>query len=302
LKHSRDRFPSEWSITSYLANQKNRVESRLAQLPLRSGKTTKAKQAMRYAIDSPGKRFRPLLLISTADIYQRGHSDIVLDAAVAVECIHTASLVFDDLPSMDDASLRRGRETTHRLYGEEQAILAGMSLIAEANMLLAAHTKDRKMQRKKLECLFLLNESFSIEGLSGGQSDDLLKKPDLNFQELEYIHAKKTGSLFVACTELAAVLCDANEMERSCLVSFSKNLGLAFQIQDDLLDEVDSSEIGKDQGQDLDKTTFLTIFGREKCVALYEDLIDVALKNLQPFGSSAAHLVELTQIIRARKK
>ena len=301
IKPFRNQFPSEWSIQQYLASQKKRVEDRIAKLPLGQGKATKAKEAMAYALNSPGKRFRPLLLLATTDIYQKGHLEIVLDAAVAVECIHTASLVFDDLPSMDNANLRRGRETTHRVFGEDQAILAGMSLIAEANMLLSKFATEKKFWKKHLECLHILNESFSLEGLSGGQSDDLLKKADLGFQELEYIHAKKTGSLFVACTELASVLSDASPKERQCLNAFSKNLGLAFQIQDDLLDTADTAQTGKDQGQDRDRTTFVTIFGKKEATAIYEELIDVALRSLTPFGDAAHHLHQLTAIIRQRQ-
>ncbi len=293
--------PSDWSIKGYLLEQKTRIETRLRQLPLAAGKTTRVREALAYALDSPGKRFRPLLLIATADIYRKGRLDLILDAAVAVECIHTASLIFDDLPSMDDAQLRRGRPTTHTRFGEGQATLAGMCLIGEANQLLAQHFKHRKaLVQKKLEALWLLNGSFSIEGLSGGQSDDLLNKASLSFAELEYIHAKKTGSLFVACAEIAAVLCDASSKERSWLIAYAKNLGLAFQIQDDLLDLADSSLTGKDQGKDQGKTTFVDIFGAEKCQQLYMDLIDVALQNLLPFGSSALHLLELTKVIQSR--
>ena len=294
--------PADWTVQGYLGQQKKRVEARLAQLPLGSGKSTKAKEAMVYALQTPGKRFRPLLTIACADIYRMGHLDLVLDAAVAVECIHTSSLLFDDLPNMDDAKMRRGRATTHTIYGEDQAILAGMSLIGEANMLLAGQFKDRKSQlARKLECVHVLNASYAIEGLSGGQSDDLLNKASLSFEELEYIHSKKTGSLFVACVEIAAILSDAKEQERKWLKSYARSLGLAFQIQDDLLDLLDSSETGKDKGKDEGKTTFVTIFGGDECKRIYNRLIDVALENLVPFGSSANHLVELTRIIQTRK-
>ncbi len=295
-------FPADWNVRGYLAQHKERVETRLAQLPLSPGKKTKAREAMVYALQTPGKRFRPLLTIACADIYRKGQMDLVLDCAVAIECIHTSSLLFDDLPSMDDAKMRRGRATTHTIYGEEQAILAGMSLIGEANLLLSQQFKDRKSNmQKKLECVRVLNASYAIEGLSGGQSDDLLNKSSLTFEELEYIHAKKTGALFVACVEMAAILCDATASERRWLASYARNLGLAFQIQDDLLDLLDSSETGKDQGKDADKTTFVSIFGEEECKRIYNRLIEVALENLSPFGAGASHLVELTRIIQKRK-
>lgn len=177
-----------------------------------------------------------------------------------------------------------------------------MCLIAEANLLISQGFENRKaLISKKLECIQLLNRSYSIEGLSGGQSDDLLNKSQPGFKELEYIHAKKTGSLFVACLEIGAVLGGATQNERQWLVDYGRNLGLAFQIQDDLLDLDDSSVTGKDQGKDEGKTTFVTLFGGDKCKRLYSDLIDVSLQNLEPFGKAAEHLVALTQIIRARK-
>ncbi len=301
MNFAKIKYPTGWNIKNYLARQKERVEHRLAQLPLIKGKPTRVREAMRYALDSPGKRFRPLLTIATADIYRQGQEELVLDSAAAIECIHTASLLLDDLPSMDDAKLRRGRATTHTIYGEDQAILACMSLIAEANQLLSRSFKDKKsMLQKKLECLYLLNGSFSLEGLSGGQSDDLLNQTSLTFEELEYIHAKKTGTLFITCVEIPAVLGDATGSERHWLRSFAKNLGLAFQIQDDLLDLSDSDTTGKDQFKDRNKTTFVNIFGAGKCKQLYTELIEVALKNLEPFGQAAFHLHELTGIIQKR--
>ena len=294
--------PKDWDIRTYLIAQKARVETRLAQLPITAGKPTIALEAMNYALSMKGKRFRPLLTLATADIYQASDKPEVLDAAVAIECIHTASLLFDDLPCMDDATLRRGQKTAHLLYGEAQAVLAGMSLIAEANLLLTGDAKGRKAQlARQLECVSLLNASFSSDGLSGGQSDDLLNKTHLEMSEIEYIHAKKTGALFIATTEIAAVLCGATADERHRLRSFAKNLGLAFQIQDDLLDLVDSETTGKDQGKDAGKTTFVNLMGTEKSTHLYNELIEVALENLKPFGRAAHHLVELSRVIQSRK-
>ncbi len=299
---AKPKYPKGWNLKTYLAEQKTRVENRLAELPLARGKLTRAREALRYALDAPGKRFRPLLTLATADIYQRGHLDEVLDCAAAVECVHTASLLFDDLPCMDDAGLRRGRQTAHRVFGEDQAILAGLSLIGEANQLvLRAFSSRKSRMQKKLECLAILNASYSVEGLSGGQSDDLLNKSALTLEEVEYIHAKKTGTLFIACMEMGAVLGNASAQERRWLRSYAKNLGLAFQIQDDLLDLESSAITGKDQYLDKEKTTFVKLVGAEKCRELYLTLVNVALKNLEPFGDAAFHLLELTRMIQQRR-
>lgn len=298
-----NRPPKDWNLKAYLKEHGMRVEKRLRGLPLVKGRTTRALEAMQYALSVPGKRFRPLLMIATADIYRLGHDERILDAACAIECVHTASLIFDDLPCMDDASLRRGQPPTHLKYGEDQAILAAMCLIAEANNLIAQHHKGGKTALKQgMEAIYCLNESFSADGLSGGQSDDLLNKSVLTMEELEYIHAKKTGALFIACTQIAGILCRASSREQQWLESFAKNLGLAFQIQDDLLDLESSDVTGKDSGADEEKTTFLDLFGPERCKQLYEDLIQVALQNLTPFGDAAFHLRALTAMIQARGK
>jgi len=269
---------------------------------LLGSKATVAREALTYALQTPGKRFRALLTIAVADIYRKGDDPLVLDAGVAVECLHTASLILDDLPSMDDASLRRGQPPTHHVYGEGQAILAALSLIAEANHLVASFKGERKsLMRKKLACLQSMSSAISLEGLSGGQSDDLCEKKDLTLEELEYIHAKKTGALFLACVEVAAILGDAPASERDWLQAYARNLGLAFQIRDDLLDQESTSRVtGKDVNLDAAKTTFVDIAGVKKCRELHQSLMTVALKNLEPFGKAARHLVALTQIIRDR--
>ena len=292
----------DFDIVRYLKGHRRRVEERLATLPLSGTEhETEALKALKYALATKGKRFRPLLTLAVADVYRRGDDPMILDCAVAVECIHTASLIFDDLPCMDDATMRRGRETPHRVYGEGQAVLAGMSLIAEANRLITRFPTTRKaMLRKKLACLDVLNASFDLGGLSGGQSDDLLNRSDLTVEEVEYIHAKKTGSLFIACVELAAILCDAPDNERHWLCAYAKNLGLAFQIRDDLLDVDENAETGKDHGLDRGKTTFVDLAGVVRCKRLYENLMDVCLSNLAPFGAAAGHLVQLTEVIRSR--
>jgi len=294
-------LPPEWSIQGYLSEQRTRVDAVLARLPRQIDKETEASAALRYALAAPGKRFRPLLTLAAADIYKAGHAQAVLDCAVAIECIHTASLILDDLPCMDDAGLRRGLEPTHLRFGEEQAILAALALVSEANALVIGQPGARKPSpRERLACLAVLNGSFSLSGLCGGQSEDLLAKSSLTLADLEAIHARKTGALFIACSEIAAILGGANANERKWLKAYAKNLGLAFQIQDDLLDRGDPAITGKDRNSDAGKTTFLDLLGEARCRDLYRALIDTALKNLAPFGSAAFHLVALTDIIRER--
>lgn len=291
------------NIGAYLKESRRRVEERLNAVAGASAeRDTLARKALRYAVETPGKRFRPLLVLAAADVYRRGDEDTVLDCAAAVEFVHTASLIFDDLPCMDDAHLRRGRETPHRIFGEGQAVLAGLSLIAAANRLITALPGERKgMLRKKVALVDVLNRAYSLEGLSGGQSDDLLNRKDLSLENLEFIHAKKTGALFIACVELACILCDAPKAEAAMLCNYAKNLGLAFQIRDDLLDLESSDVSGKDSGLDAEKVTFVDLAGVDKCREIYEALMEAAMRNLAPFGAAAGHLVDLTNVIRARK-
>ncbi len=291
-------FPKEWSLQVYLEQSKREVEARLSQLPLLSSRHTPAGEAMRYALATPGKRFRALMVIATADIFEKGSDAVVMGAALAVESIHLASLILDDLPCMDDASLRRGQPTLHTRVGEADAILAAMALVAEAHHQLRGDLAQRRSEMKKLNRMSqVLTHAYSLDGLSGGQSDDLQDRPDLDLAALELIHAKKTGTLFTASVELACIWCGARAREQEQLVSYAKNLGLAFQIKDDLLDREDSKQTGKDSAKDTHKTTFVSLLGAKACHELYSELMEAALAQLKPLGDGARHIRELTHAI-----
>ena len=295
-------LPSNWSVKDYLAKQGQLIEQRLASLPLLADDDTVAKSAMTFALGSRGKRFRPLLVIAAADIYRLGQEPVAIDAGCAIECLHTASLILDDLPCMDDARLRRGRVTTHLKFGEDQAILAAMALIAEADRVLGARMSTRRSAQKMLHQLRdVLHRSYSLAGLCGGQSEDLLDRKDLSLEDLEFIHAKKTGALFIACVEMAAIIGNANAVERQWLIAYAKNLGLAFQVQDDILDVSGSGDIGKDRDQDKSKTSFVDLIGLTESRRLCDSLMQTALAHLEQFREAASHLRALTEVIWNRK-
>jgi len=295
--------PANWSVEAYLVKNIEILEARLRQLPLMVDGETRAGRAARYALGSPGKRFRPLLVMAAADIYRMGQLPLTIDAGCAIECLHTASLILDDLPCMDDARMRRGLATTHVEFGEDQAILAAMALIAEADHVVTTRTPARRGNLKKLNLIRgVLHRSYALSGLCGGQSEDLLDRRDLSLEQLEFIHAKKTGSLFIACVEMAGIIGGATGVERDWLVSYAKNLGLAFQIRDDILDASSSASTGKDRNQDWAKTRFVDLIGMDESERLYDSLMGNAMAHLQQFQEAAFHLRELTGVIWKREK
>jgi geranylgeranyl diphosphate synthase type II len=264
---------------------------------------------MRYAALAPGKRLRPILTLATAGMFG-SDDDAVLDVACAVELVHACSLVLDDLPSMDDAKLRRGRRTTHLEFGEDTAILAafallnrGYSLVAEAALRLAPSRYSTS------DLLHHLTAAVGTAGLVGGQALDLATgrgasgrgadPRSASLSDLESIHSRKTGSLFVAAAELGAMSADARRKDLEAIASFAKNLGLAFQIEDDLVDATaTSAESGKDERQDVDRANFVALLGIDGAAALADELLDFADASLAPFGRKADPLRSLAATVR----
>ncbi|MGE7138411.1 (2E,6E)-farnesyl diphosphate synthase [Luteibacter sp. NPDC031894] len=255
-------------------------------------------RAMRYAVLSGGKRLRPLF------VYAAGHAlgcdGAVLDApACAVEIIHAYSLVHDDLPAMDDDALRRGRPTCHIVFGEAMAILAGDALQALAFEILATASGDDDVQRQ-IAMLRALGAACGAEGMAGGQAFDLAGVGrKLSLEELERMHAYKTGALIRASIRLGALAAgcgDAGMLER--LDRYGHAVGLAFQVRDDILDvEGESAVIGKTAGKDAaaDKPTFPSILGLEASRARLANLVDEALQAIAPLGDRGEWLAELAR-------
>jgi geranylgeranyl pyrophosphate synthase len=290
-------LPSGWTLSAYLQTQRRRIQQALTHLPVATPLPCPARQALQHGIDAGGKRFRPLMVLACADLYQQGHRQEMLQAALAVECIHCASVMLDDLPCMDDARLRRGTPTTHRVFGEAQTILAAMALVAQANLMLLGMAGKKQ---SILACLERLNQALGLQGLCAGQSLDLAAASEFDLSTLEGIHAYKTGALFLACVQLPCLLAGAPAREVAWLSAYARNLGLAFQVKDDLLDEAPSSLTGKDAHQDGKRRNFVHLLGRPAAEQLHEALMNAALDQLEPFGSACFHLRELTKHIRDR--
>lgn len=233
-------------------------------LPLPEGQPGQLHSAMRYSSIGAGKRFRAALVYATGT--SLGTSEAALDVpACAVELVHAFSLVHDDLPAMDDDNLRRGKPTCHRAFDEATAILAGDALQTQAFEILASGLELNVTPNERLEMLALLARASGAAGLAGGQAIDLQATTvDASLDTVERMHALKTGSLIRASVSLGALASSASAEILTTLDQFAQNLGLAYQVIDDVLDDtVDTPVLGKDSGsdRDADKPTYLSILG-----------------------------------------
>ena len=257
---------------------------------------------MHYALTGPGKRIRPVLTLAVAELFGQRAAP-VLDLACAVEMVHACSLILDDLPAMDDAHLRRGRPTVHLEFGEDVALLAALALLNRAYALAAEGAHRLSLGRYTSEdMIHHLAAAIGSGGLIGGQALDLASRPEeLDLELLEYIHSHKTGALFMAAGELGAMAADARRKELEVISRFAKNLGLAFQISDDLLDVLSTpEETGKDVGQDAAKVTFVKLLGVDGARTLAAELLGFAVDSLAPLGKKADPLRELVRFVQVR--
>lgn len=286
-----------------IADRLQRLSAALARrLPPADHYPARLHEAMRYSCDG-GKRLRPLLVYLAGEAL--GAAPAQLDAAAcAVELIHAYSLVHDDLPAMDNDDLRRGRPTTHRAYDEATAILVGDALQALAFQVLADDDGGIDAAQR-LRMIGILAAAAGSRGMVGGQSVDLESEHrDLNLAELEALHIHKTGALIRACLQLAcaaAPVCDA--AAAGALDRYGKCVGLAFQIQDDLLDvEGNAAMLGKAAGKDHSrgKSTYPSILGLPAARQRTEELFTEALAALAGLGTGASALREYTEAIRRR--
>ncbi|MHB1058145.1 MAG: polyprenyl synthetase family protein [Rhodanobacter sp.] len=253
-------------------------------------------RAMRYAVLGGGKRLRPLLVYAAAQALGEDGPPLD-DAACAVELIHAYSLVHDDLPAMDDDALRRGRPTCHIVFGEAMAILAGDALQALAFEILAGENSRQAGAATGIAMLRTLGQACGAEGMAGGQALDLaaVGRP-LTLDELEHMHACKTGALIRASVRLGALAAGAGGDTLQALDRYAHAVGLAFQVRDDILDvEGESAVIGKTAGKDAAaaKPTFPSIIGLDASRARLDELTAQALAAIAPLGESGTLLREL---------
>jgi len=284
-----------------LEERRLRVEAALRRL-VRPGRAEAVDAAIESSLFAPAKRLRPVLALLVAEVL-RGDPDPVLPAGCAIEMVHTASLILDDLPSMDDAKTRRGRPTCHVAHGEATAILAAFALQNRAFEILAEGWPGGPDAAARARVTLELARAIGTDGMIAGQSLDLqMTERTIDFQTLEFIHSRKTGALFMAAAALGALAARAQPAELQAVVAYAKNLGLAFQIVDDLIDAVGGSESGKDTGQDARKTTFVSFAGVAGARALAGELVAASQGALEPFGARAQPLAELARYVVTRKR
>jgi geranylgeranyl diphosphate synthase type II len=264
--------------------------------------------AMEYSILAGGKRLRPVLALAVCDMLNGDEND-VLPYACAVEMIHTYSLIHDDLPSMDNDDYRRGRLTNHKVFGEAMAVLAGDSLLNYAfEIMLDDAVKGEQSVlslSKKVKAMDIIAKSSGARGMIGGQVVDLESEgKEITAEVLEYMHRCKTGALIKAPIMAAAVICNADKDTMFSLEKFAVNLGLAFQIKDDILDVEGNSEmmgktVGSDEGNN--KSTFVSLHGLEKSKVLLNKVTDEAISSISELGDKAAFLVQLAEYLVKRE-
>ena len=277
------------------------VDRRLTELiPSPGDEPGRLGEAAHYALLAPGKRFRPLLTLLSAEAFGAPVAK-ALDAACAMEMVHAASLVLDDLPSMDDARLRRGRPTTHRVYGEADAILASVGLLTRAFGVIAASEGVPAEHRCTL--VASLADAVGFHGLVAGQALDLAERNHpRTVAELDSLNHRKTGVLMMAAAEAGALIGGADPAARRELGEFARRIGLAFQIRDDLIDvEVAGDHIGKDVGKDAGMTTVVSALGPRAAVKAIETHLEAADAALARAGCDGRLGVFARSLFAGRK-
>ncbi len=238
--------------------------------------------SMVYSLDAGGKRFRPLLLLATVDFFGQTLENSHYEIAAALEMIHTYSLIHDDLPAMDDDDLRRGKPTNHKVYGEGLAILAGDALLTESFHLVGEMEVESSL---KVELIRLLAKASGSTGMIAGQVEDVLGEgKKINFRELQKMHQKKTGMLIQFAVEAGVLMSTQSFEMKKWLLEYAQNVGIAFQIRDDLLDVLgDEAAIGKKVGADEahNKNTYVSLLGIEGATKAFENHCDLATESLQ---------------------
>src|SRR5262245_26722313 len=263
-------------------------------------------RAVRYSLFAGGKRIRPLLVLASGEAVG-GAVEEMLPLACAVEMIHTYSLVHDDLPAMDDDDLRRGKPTSHKVFGEAVAILVGDALLTRAFHVMAEMPPswDDARVRRRLRAAAVLGEACGTSGLIGGQVMDLESEGRrIDAPALERLHRAKTGALLGACVRGGAILGGAGEDELLHLSRYAAAVGLAFQVVDDVLDATEgAAQLGKTAGKDAaaSKATYVSVHGLERARDLAAELRGEALDALAPFGERGALLADLARLIVDRR-
>ncbi|NJO42568.1 MAG: polyprenyl synthetase family protein [Cyanobacteria bacterium CRU_2_1] len=294
---------SKFDLASYLVERQAQVEAALDR-SIAVIYPEKIYDAMRYSLMAGGKRLRPILCLATCELMGEA-IDLAMPTGCALEMIHTMSLIHDDLPAMDNDDYRRGKLTNHKVYGDDIAILAGDGLLAYAFEFIATQTRNVPADRV-VQVIARIGRAVGAAGLVGGQVVDLESEgnPDVTLDTLNFIHRHKTGALLEVCVLSGAILAGASDTDIQRLSIYAQNIGLAFQIIDDVLDITATQEqLGKTAGKDLQaqKATYPSFWGVEESKRQASQLIVAAKAELDPYGDAAHPLRAIADFIIARK-
>jgi geranylgeranyl diphosphate synthase type II len=287
---------SRTELETRLRELRRRIDGRLDELVPAGTDADPVRRAMRYSLLAPGKRIRPVMAMLAAAAFG-GRDDHALDPACAVEMVHAASLILDDLPSMDDAAVRRGRPTNHREFGEDVATLAAFALLNRAYAVVA---RARGLAAdQKADLIRHLTDAVGEDGAIAGQMEDLRsKRASAGAGEVERIHHCKTGALFIAAVEIGARAAGVPEERLEPVRLFATNFGLSFQALDDLADHRSSADaVGKDVRKDIDKATFVSALGSRRARSQAERFAAEAARALEPVGPAGAPLAGLARTL-----
>ncbi|MEK6645259.1 MAG: polyprenyl synthetase family protein [Candidatus Firestonebacteria bacterium] len=294
-------------IEKYLKSQKKIIDKALDKfLPSEKEFPQKIHQAIRYSVFAGGKRLRPILVLASTQIFTKKIKHI-LPTACAMELIHSYSLIHDDLPCMDDDDYRRGQLTSHKVYGEAIATLAGDALLTYAFFLITNNYKADGVSKENLiRAIREISFAAGVGGMIGGQVVDMQSEnKEIDIPTLQYIHTHKTAALICASIKSGAILANASEKEIKALSLYAEYFGLAFQIIDDILDITgDEKKLGKKLGSDIKKkkATYPSVLGLKDSKQQAIELIEKAKASLKIFGNRAKVLVALADFVLSRDR
>ncbi|WP_017653228.1 geranylgeranyl diphosphate synthase CrtE [Fortiea contorta] len=302
-KFKKTQEAATFNLSAYLKERQRLCDTALDQaIPIVYPE--KIYEAMRYSLLAGGKRVRPILCLATCEM-TGGTIEMAMPTACAVEMIHTMSLIHDDLPAMDNDDYRRGKLTNHKVYGEDVAILAGDGLLAFAFEFVATQTPPEVPRDRVLQVVARLGRALGAAGLVGGQVVDLESegKLDTSLETLNFIHNHKTAALLEASVVCGGILTGASAQEVQVLSRYAQNIGLAFQIVDDILDITATQEqLGKTAGKDLkaNKVTYPSLWGLEESRSKAQQLVEAACAELESFAELAQPLKAIAHYITSR--
>jgi geranylgeranyl diphosphate synthase type II len=296
----------KFDLDSYLVSKRHQVDSALQELLKDPQNPSRIRDAMTYSIMAGGKRIRPVLCIAGAEAVG-GHAEDVIKAACALEMVHTYSLIHDDLPAMDNDDLRRGKPTCHVAFDEATAILAGDALLTLAFQILSSIDSDLMDHASKWLCVIhSISRAAGYQGMVGGQMKDMASEGILlTLDNLKEMHALKTGALINASVYSGAMLGGANSKQVKCLEQYAENVGLAFQVVDDILNvEGDPEVMGKAAGTDKTrrKSTYPSLMGLKQSKEFAKKLVNTALQALYNFDKRSDPLRAIAWYIIERKR